>query len=342
MELSYKWKLSDLNKVKKNGAIVFSCFSCGGGSTMGYKLAGFDVIGNCEIDPVTNEIYKKNNHPKYNYCCDIRDFATMKSYPDELKELDILDGSPPCTTFSMAGKREDSWGKVKTFSEGNVKQRLDDLFFPFIDVARRLQPKAVVAENVKGLILANARGYVAEIIKEFDRAGYYSQLFLLNAASAGVPQKRERVFFVCQRKDMNYPKLKLNFSEKPIVFGECRTEQGKVPSRRVAALLSRRIPTDRCVADINKRICNKSSEFTAAIWHDNEVCGTLASSGTYYRYYDGMALSDMDCTHISSFPEDYDYGMRGAQFICGMSVPPLLMARIAHEIDVQWLKGNKL
>ena len=341
MELSYRWKLSDLEKVEKNGAKVFSCFSCGGGSTMGYKLAGFDVVGNCEIDPATSVMYKRNNHPKYNFCCDIRDFAALGEYPEELNNLTILDGSPPCTTFSMAGKREDSWGKMKTFAEGNVKQRLDDLFFPFIDLACKLQPKVVVAENVKGLILKNARGYVSEIIKEFDRAGYKCQLFLLNAASAGVPQKRERVFFVCQRKDMNFPKLNLAFSERPVTFGEFRSEKGKKTSERVAAILSRRISTDKTIADINKRLCNKTSEFTNSIFHDNEVCRTLASSGTYYRYYDAMALSDMDCAHISSFPEDYDFGSKGAQFICGMSVPPLLMARIAHEIDVQWLRADK-
>lgn len=308
---------------------------------MGYKLAGYDVIGNCEIDPFTNEIYKRNNHPKLNYCCDIRDFARMEEYPEELYHLDILDGSPPCTTFSMAGKRENTWGKMKTFAEGNVKQRLDDLFFPFIEVAKKLQPKVVVAENVKGLMIAKARGYVSEIIKAFDDAGYSTQLFLLNAASAGVPQKRERVFFICQRKDLNLPALKMDFSVKPVTFGEVRTECGKPVSEREARLLSRRIVTDRCLADINKRIFNKGSGFTQAIWHDDEPCGTLASGGIYYRYYDGMRISDEDCVHVSSFPEDYDFGKRAPQFICGMSVPPLLMARISREIDRQWLRGGE-
>lgn len=340
MELSYKWKLADLEGREKNGMTVFSCFSCGGGSSMGYKLAGYDVVGNCEIDPITNEIYKKNNHPRLNYCCDIREFAKLEEYPEELYHLDILDGSPPCTTFSMAGKREETWGKMKTFAEGNVRQRLDDLFFPFIDVAKRLQPKVVVAENVKGMVLAKARGYVAEVIRAFDEAGYRSQLFLLNAASAGVPQRRERVFFVCQRKDMNFPKLELSFNERPVNFGEFRTEAGLPVSDRVARLLSRRIPTDRCLADVNKRLSNKNSEFTAPIWHDNEVCGTLTSGGEAYRYFDGMKISKEDCVHIQSFPEDYDFGSRSAQFICGMSVPPLLMARLSHEIEEQWLKGG--
>ena len=61
---TYKWKLTDLEKVEKNGLKVFSCFSCGGGSTMGYKMSGFEVIGCNEIDPEMMEIYKKNHKIK--------------------------------------------------------------------------------------------------------------------------------------------------------------------------------------------------------------------------------------------------------------------------------------
>ena len=84
-----------------------------GGSSLGYKLAGYDVIGCCEIDKRINDIYVRNNNPKYNYVEDIRDFNKRDDLPEELYNLDILDGSPPCTTFSMAGEREDSWGKKR-------------------------------------------------------------------------------------------------------------------------------------------------------------------------------------------------------------------------------------
>ena len=77
MTKEYIWFFEDIKKVNKNNLKVFSCFSCGGGSCMGYKLAGFDVIGNNEIDEKINEIYIKNHNPKYNFCCDIRDLLNL-------------------------------------------------------------------------------------------------------------------------------------------------------------------------------------------------------------------------------------------------------------------------
>ena len=57
MAQDYIWHYEDLKKVPKNGLTAFSCFSCGGGSSMGYKLAGYELLGNCEIDPAINEMY---------------------------------------------------------------------------------------------------------------------------------------------------------------------------------------------------------------------------------------------------------------------------------------------
>src|SRR6185503_9599664 len=122
----------------------------------------------------------------------------------EFYNLDILDGSPPCSTFSMAGSREEAWGKEKQFREGQAMQTLDDLFFDFIALANKLKPKVIIAENVKGLIQGNAKGYVKEIYQKFEDTGYNVQLFLLNAATMGVPQRRERVFFIGLRNDFEF------------------------------------------------------------------------------------------------------------------------------------------
>ena len=72
---------------------------------MGYKLAGYDVIGCNEIDPRMMKCYTANHHPKYSYCEDIRTFKLRKDLPEELYQLDILDGSPPCSSFSICGVR---------------------------------------------------------------------------------------------------------------------------------------------------------------------------------------------------------------------------------------------
>jgi DNA (cytosine-5)-methyltransferase 1 len=151
MEFTYKWKITDLEKVKKNGFNVFSCFACGGGSSFGYKMSGFNVIGCNEIDPEMINIYKKNHNPKYAFLESIETFKLRDDLPEELYNLDILDGSPPCSSFSMAGSREKAWGKKKKFREGQAEQVLDDLFFHYIELAQKLQPKIVVAENVKGM-----------------------------------------------------------------------------------------------------------------------------------------------------------------------------------------------
>ena len=131
---------------------------------MGYKLAGFDVVGGVEIDPEMMALYRKNLNPplSLSYLMPIQEFKNRPLSGSEmaLYDLDVLDGSPPCSSFSMAGSREKAWGKKKKFREGQALQVRDDLFFHFIDVARWLRPKVVVAENVKGLIKGNARGYV--------------------------------------------------------------------------------------------------------------------------------------------------------------------------------------
>jgi len=225
----YKWSLAEANFAKNKGK-VFSCFACGGGSTMGYKLAGFDVLGCNEIDPKMIEAYKVNHKPKYAFLEPIQEFKLRDDLPEELYNLDILDGSPPCSSFSMAGSREADWGKEKKFREGQAEQVLDTLFFDFIDLAKKLQPKVVIAENVKGLLLGEARAYVSKIYDAFDAAGYIVQHWLLDASTMGVPQKRERVFFVAMRKDLAEPfleakdmftlapKLNFNFNEPKIPF----------------------------------------------------------------------------------------------------------------------------
>lgn len=339
----YIWRLEDIKKINKNGLKVFSCFSCGGGSTMGYKLAGFDVIGNNEIDEKINKIYIKNHHPKYNFNCDIRNLINL-DLPNELYNLDILDGSPPCSVFSMAGQREKFWGVEKQFKEGQKKQRLDDLFFSFIDLADRLKPKIVVAENVKGLTFKKARGYINEILKAFNKAGYETQIFILNSAQMGVPQARERVFFIARRKDLKLPNILLNFNEKPIKYKEFKDIEHFVPLNKQSKeykIWFKRKYGDRSIADTNKRITKTNKGYFASncYIYDDEVCRTLTSAGGGFIRFDVPGrISDRDVTIIQTFPLDYNFCGQSPLYICGMSVPPIMMKKIAQQIYLQLLK----
>lgn len=309
---------------------------------MGYKLAGYDHVGGVEIDPVIANVYRMNHKPAMLFEQDIREFAKRDDLPDELFDLDILDGSPPCSSFSMSGTREKDWRKEKLFREGQATQRLDDLFFDFISLAAKLRPKIVVAENVKGLIQGNARSYVRRIIDSFGDAGYHVQLFLLNSASMGVPQKRERVFFLCRRTDLKLDPITLSFSEAPIPFGKIRLpgSKGSSFSEHDKNVWSARKKSDLAYCDTLKRLRGKRSNWNSKYIHDERVCCTIVSSqgGKLISYSEPRHLSVDELKLCGSFPSDFDFCGVDPKYLIGMSVPPVMTAQVSLQVYLQWLK----
>lgn len=337
------WNLADAYMPKDAGT-VFSCFSCAGGSTMGYKLAGFDVIGCNEIDPKVFAVYNANHKPKHPFVCSIRDMID-KDLPSELFELDILDGSPPCTSFSIAGNREKDWGRKKKFDEGQAHQRLDDLFFEFIALAKRLQPKIIISENVVGVIQGKAKGYVKEILKELDSAGYTTQVFKLNAAQMGVPQARQRVFFVSRRKDTQRPAIRLDFKEKPITFGEVSEWESLKEHQHEKGIglypcLLRFWP--RCAQGKSLgSVHPRGMYFTKVKLSNRRPAPTLtAHVDDAMHPTEPRNLCLCEWHACSTFPGDMiwpDGPSAKAKWLMGMSVPPFMMQRIALEVRRQWL-----
>lgn len=337
----YNWTLKDAHFTKDKGK-VFSCFACGGGSTMGYKLAGFDVIGCNEIDGRMMSIYKANHNPRLAFLEPIQEFKQREDLPDELYELDILDGSPPCSTFSMVGSRESAWGKEKRFREGQTKQVLDTLFFDFIDLAKKIQPKIVIAENVKGLLLGEAKKYVQRIYSEFDRAGYIGQHFLLDAQYMGVPQRRERVFFICLRKDLvdrvpithtlfdTLPLLRLDFNEAAITCREAKLTLGDPITMPSFVEEWKRLKSGKKGKYFQTSLFSKSAVHPTLIASYRDKSSPMPDWGMQW-------LSNESICKISSFPQDYDFGKQKPEYVCGMSVPPIMMAQIATQIYEQWL-----
>lgn len=340
MKFNINWTKEDLKKIPKRNLRVFTTFACGGGSSYGYKLNGLFVEHSNDIDVEMIQIYKRNHvdiadYPIKQYHCDIRELKNQID-PSIIGTIDILDGSPPCSSFSMAGKREKDWGKKKVFREGQAEQTLDDLFFKFLDFADYLKPKVIIAENVKGMLAGNAMTYTKNVMKKFDEIGYSVQLFLLNSATMGVPQKRQRVFFIASRKELNYPKLSMEFNEQPITFGEIRSLIGDEPTEHTKSVLGYYKKTDKCLGDINIRINGKNTQFTSMILKDDEVTNTVTSTGDDYRAFDKMKCSQMDFTKRQSFPLDYDYMGLSAKYVTGMSVPPIMMGQVVAKMLEQW------
>lgn len=333
---SYLWKMKDgypAPGIEKHNRTAFGTFICGGGSSMGYKLAGFNHLGGVEIDQKIASVYQSNHSPKYLYVESVRDFNERDDLPDELFNLDLLDGSPPCSSFSFAGKRQKQWGKKKVFAEGQSHQRLDDLVFAYVETILKLTPKTFVLENVKGMISGNAKAYTRKICETLICAGYRVQAFLLDSASMGVPQRRPRVFIIGSMSSLNFPPLKLGFTQREIQFREVSDPPGS--NRDLEKKVSQRY---RSYWD-NAKEGEAMGKFGSVrkLWEFRVARTLMASHVRHYHPTEPRQVSDLETVKMSSFPIDYDFGGSPVSFICGMSVPPVMMANVAYEIYRQWL-----
>ena len=342
----WKWTMAN-DYPEKNGLKVFSCFACGGGSTMGYKLCGCEVLGCNEIDPRMNSVYIANHNPKYNYLEDIRDFNKREDLPQELYNLDILDGSPPCSTFSMAGQREDAWGVEKKFREGQKEQTLDDLSFIFIDTVAKLQPKVVIMENVEGLMLGNAWKYVQDIYKKFNEIGYKVKHWLLKGETMGVPQTRHRVFFVATKLDFNLDTIDMFFNYEPITYGMIKEgklkEMGK--DTKFYQIAAQANDKDKNIADTRKRLGQKGSAFQTLYIRNDMVIPTQRAKPDLIDLEHIAYVSKETIRNAQTFPQDYKFDpdtYSNIGYICGMSVPPLMIKRLLTRLIESGLFDYKL
>lgn len=103
-------------------------------------------------------------------------------------------------------------------------------------------------------------------------------------------------------------------------------------------LLEYRKPGDRCISDISQRIRKKVSGFSNPINWDDEPVQTVTSGGSLFRGCDGLLMTDRDIINCQTFPQDYDFMDQNVQYVCGMSVPPVMMANVSLKVYEQWLK----
>ena len=207
---------------------VISLFAGGGGSSTGYRLAGGNILCVNEFVEAARDTYRENYPYTKILSSDIKQL-TGQDFLDatalEAGELDILDGSPPCSAFSVAGKlshstagkHSDGWGQTKNYSDGKMVENIEDLFFEFLRVAKEIQPKVIIGENVAGLTVGEAKQYFNKIQNTFEEIGYDVSAKVLDSRYFGVCQTRTRVFFIGIRNDIT-EKVGLTFLNISSIF----------------------------------------------------------------------------------------------------------------------------
>jgi DNA (cytosine-5)-methyltransferase 1 len=195
--------MRNIRRRKKNGLTAISTFTGAGGSCLGLTWAGWTIGCASEFVEAARDVYRFNFPKTPIDPSDIREISgrdLLKLAGLKKGKVDLLEGSPPCSDFSMAGTRSKGWGKHKKYSD--TDQRVDDLFFEFARILDDIQPRTFVAENVPGLVRGVAKGYFKEIHAALTATGYHVKAALLDSQWLGVPQARKRLFFIGTRSDL--------------------------------------------------------------------------------------------------------------------------------------------
>lgn len=337
-----------------NGFNVVSTFSGGGGSCLGYEMAGYHVVWANEFIPEAQNTYRLNHKLTHLNTKDIRQVTAEDIFKETgLKkgEIDLFDGSPPCCAFSTAGSRENGWGKVRAYSDS--AQRVDDLFFEYTRLIKELQPKVFVAENVSGLVKGAAKGYFKLILAEMKSCGYEVSARLLNAKYLGVPQARERLIFVGVRNDLveKYGVHPCHPKPKDFVYTLTDAFEDVENSPEEEARLCETIKKYKIYKVIQKLPKNPPKPVSASKLMNgsyfnliresmNRPCsticcstGNMSAAGNVHPLYD-RKFTIAELKRITSIPDDFkltgDFAQQWERL--GRMVPPIMMREISANI----------
>lgn len=181
---------------------VIDLFCGSGGLSEGFKLAGYEIIGGIDFNKDAIETFNENFQGARGVCANLLDVSTeeiKRDYVDFL-EADIIIGGPPCQGFSNANRYINE--------EDDERNRL---FFEFVKFVDLIHPKAVVIENVRGIITSNNGAAKKRIYEIFEERGYKVTHQIMDASKYGVPQKRIRNFFVMTKAvDFDFNEIPIN------------------------------------------------------------------------------------------------------------------------------------
>lgn len=290
-------------------------------------MAGFNVLYANEFVEEAQRTYILNHKDTLLDCRDIRTVTAkdiLKRTGLKEKELDVFEGSPPCSAFSAAGSQSSGWGEEKMYSDGKV-QVVDDLFFEYVRLLQGLKPKVFVAENVKGLTQGSAKGYLRLIAEALKASGYKLAMRIIDASYFGVPQARERLIFVGVRNDIEFAPVHPDKRREQTTVQSVFPEFAKI-KYRIGGTIGDRVayvPSDRPFPTITARdhSTTERAKFSAGGWIET-VEGVQRK----------MTIPELK--RAFGFPDDFiltgDYQQRWERL--GRSVPPPMMAGVMQTI----------
>ena len=359
---------------------VISTFAGGGGSSTGYRLAGGKILAVNEFVEEARTTYGQN-YPATPILPDDIKKLSGQEFLDitglEAGELDVLDGSPPCSAFSVAGNmshgkgntHKDAFGKTKGYSDIKEVTNVEDLFFEFLRVAEVIKPKVIIAENVAGLTMGEAKTYFNKIQNTFEDIGYDVSAKVLNSGYFGVPQTRNRVFFIGIRSDIT-EKVGLTFlnissifpveSKDVIPLGQAL--EGLVYDEEEVKTLTEKFSKTAYWKDTGSKMPNNPDKvLTGADYHHkghhfnlkrvslNAPAPTLTAMGSNdttagaFHWNEPRKLTIGELKRIQSLPDDFvltgKWNQKSERI--GRMVPPLLLKAIADSVYEKVIKVYK-
>ena len=380
---SYKrYTLNDTLESEKRALFnVLSTFAGGGGSSTGYRLAGGKILAVNEFVPEAQNTYRENYPDTLIIPGDIKKLSG-KDFLEKINlkpgELDLLDGSPPCSAFSMAGSvshgkgntHADAFKKKKQYSDIKDVENVEDLFFEFLRIANELKPKVIIGENVEGLTMGEAKEYFHKIQNTFEDIGYLVVADVLNASYFGVPQARKRTFFIGVREDVA-EKVGINFmtmyqlypekNDTQTTLGEAINDVVNKDQEELDYLIKAIGPDKAVGKTLIKMPKDPDKVLTGMDYHDKghhfnlkrcslrkpsptiTAMGNLAGvAGTCHPLED-RKFTIKELKRIMSLPEDFKLTGQHKQQSerIGRMVPPLMMKALAESVYNKVLKPYK-
>ena len=192
---------------RDNGLTCVSTFSGTGGSSLGLKMAGWRIPYAVEFIDSARESYQANFPTTFVDGRDIREITAddiLTHLGLEVGALDLFEGSPPCSSFSTANVSKSARignAKVKAYSDG-VQQQTDDLFEHWLRLVDGLRPRAILAENVPGMMFDDALPFLRMVTGTLDDLGYRLNVKVRKSTHYGSATARKRLIFMGVRRDV--------------------------------------------------------------------------------------------------------------------------------------------